>query len=190
MDSHRRLFKHILRQLLIVRDNRCRTPYCGAPIRHGDHPTPIANGGKTSQTNGQGLCEACNHTKETPGWRSTPHPTSGAGTSVTITTPTGHTYTSTPPPLPDAPPPTPRPRARQGIRQPVVNSRPLPAIDIYYRPLPAIDICYRPLPAIDIYYRPLAAIDICYRPLPAIDICYRPTHRKHRASRPQQGATR
>ncbi|MFP5312679.1 MAG: hypothetical protein ACLGH7_09785, partial [Actinomycetes bacterium] len=43
-------------------------------------------------------CEACNHTKETPGWTAKPVP--GPRHTVATTTPTGHTYNSTAPPLP------------------------------------------------------------------------------------------
>ncbi|MDP9317917.1 MAG: HNH endonuclease [Actinomycetota bacterium] len=103
MDPKRRLFKHALRRAVVIRDEYCRTPWCGAPIRHIDHVIPAEDGGVTSETNGQGLCEACNHAKQAPGWRSRPGP-GGAGDSVTITTPTGHAYTSRPPPLPGAPP--------------------------------------------------------------------------------------
>ena len=47
-------------------------PYCDAPIRHLDHLIPWHTGGETTSTNGAGLCEACNHTKETPGWKARP----------------------------------------------------------------------------------------------------------------------
>ncbi|MEV8133544.1 hypothetical protein AB0O54_20675, partial [Pseudarthrobacter oxydans] len=48
--------------------------------------------------NGQGLCEACNHTKETPGFSARPVP--GPRHTVELKTPTGHTYHSTAPPPP------------------------------------------------------------------------------------------
>jgi hypothetical protein len=99
MESRRRLFPDRLRRFLIVRDQTCRTPWCGAPIRHSDHVTPVQAHGATSADNGQGLCEACNHTKQALGWRARPGP-HGAGTTVQVTTPTGHTYTSRPPPPP------------------------------------------------------------------------------------------
>jgi hypothetical protein len=99
MDSRRRTFPKGLRRLLAVRDRTCRTPWCGAPIRHADHVVPVAEGGATSEANGQSLCEACNYTKQAPGWRARPGP-AGAGDRVEITTPTGHHYTSHPPPLP------------------------------------------------------------------------------------------
>jgi hypothetical protein len=63
-----------------------------------DHIVPWAEGGPTTAANGAGLCEACNHTKETPGWTSRPRP--GPRHTIALTTPTGHTYHSTAPPLP------------------------------------------------------------------------------------------
>ena len=98
MDSKARLFPAGLKRFLQVRDDTCRTPYCDAPIRHHDHVTSWHNGGPTTASNGQGLCEACNHTKETPRWTAEPVP--GPRHTVATTTPTGHTYHSTAPPLP------------------------------------------------------------------------------------------
>ncbi|MFE5838663.1 HNH endonuclease [Arthrobacter sp. NPDC056493] len=98
MDSRRRLFPPPLRRFIQIRDNTCRTPYCDAPIRHHDHIIPWHNNGPTSLANGAGLCEACNHTKELPGWKAKPRP--GPRHTTEITTPTGHTYHSTAPPLP------------------------------------------------------------------------------------------
>lgn len=103
MDTRARLFPDGLRDFLILRDQYCRTPYCGAPIRHADHVVPHAAGGATSQANGQGLCVTCNLAKQAPGWHAAPAP-DGAGTAVTTTTPTGHTYVSAPPPPPGHPP--------------------------------------------------------------------------------------
>jgi hypothetical protein len=97
MESRRRLFPEGLRKLLVLRDQVCRTPWCGAPIRHADHVVPSGQGGPTSEANGQGLCAACNYVKQAPGWRASPGP-DGAGSTVEITTPTGHAYTSHPPP--------------------------------------------------------------------------------------------
>lgn len=119
VDKRRRLFKGAVRRAIIVRDQFCRTPWCGAPIRHLDHVIAVEDGGESSEANGQGLCEACNYGKEAPGWRSSPS-SDGAGDSTEITTPTGHTYRSRPPPLPGVEPPRRRqPRA--------------PTIEIYLR---------------------------------------------------------
>ncbi len=43
-DTRRRIFTPTARHYLIARDQYCRTPYCGAPIRHADHTTPHARG--------------------------------------------------------------------------------------------------------------------------------------------------
>jgi hypothetical protein len=70
MDSRRRTFTGGLRRFLVARDQTCRTPWCDAPIRAGDHAQPHrAAGGDTTASNGQGLCQACNRAKEAPGWR-------------------------------------------------------------------------------------------------------------------------
>jgi Domain of unknown function (DUF222)/HNH endonuclease len=68
MDSTSRYFPAKLAQLIAIRDDHCRTPFCDAPIRHTDHITSHAHGGASNYDNGQGLCEACNLTKEAPGW--------------------------------------------------------------------------------------------------------------------------
>ncbi len=105
MDSRRRLFTHSRRRFTVVRDRTCRTPWCGAPIRHADHPTPHAHGGATSRANSQGLCEACNYAKQAPGW--TAHAAPGPVHTIRTLTPTGHAYDSTAPPLPGWHPPPP-----------------------------------------------------------------------------------
>ncbi|MGR0160821.1 DUF222 domain-containing protein [Paenarthrobacter nitroguajacolicus] len=97
-DSKARLFTGRLRRFVETRDDTCRTPYCDAPIRHIDHVVSWHSGGKTNLSNAAGLCEACNHTKEHPGWN-TRSVHAGVHT-LEITTPTGHTYQSKAPPLP------------------------------------------------------------------------------------------
>ncbi|MGY3379122.1 hypothetical protein ACVWYS_001079 [Arthrobacter sp. TE12231] len=117
MDSRARIFPAGLRRFIQTRDDTCRTPYCDAPIRHLDHIIPWHHGGHTTGTNGAGLCEACNHTKETPGWNAQPRP--GPRHTIQLTTPTGHTYQSTAPPLPGTPLRTEaaeRPRIRHRLR--------------------------------------------------------------------------
>ncbi|MFD0760106.1 HNH endonuclease signature motif containing protein [Arthrobacter ulcerisalmonis] len=109
MDSRARLLPPGLRRFIEARDATCRTPYCDAPIRHYDHIHPWHLGGTTTATNTAGLCEACNYTKEQPGWKTTTNPgTTGTNEpgrhQLHITTPTGHTYTSTAPPPPGTPP--------------------------------------------------------------------------------------
>ncbi|HSU69847.1 MAG TPA: DUF222 domain-containing protein [Micrococcaceae bacterium] len=98
MDSRSRFLPDGLRDLITIRDDTCRTPYCGAPIRHADHIIPWRTSHDTSETNTQGLCERCNQDREAPGWSAQPRP--GPRHTTEITTPTGHTYTSTAPPLP------------------------------------------------------------------------------------------
>jgi hypothetical protein len=95
MESRRRLFRGRLRDLLVTRDDVCRTSWCDAPIRHVDHPEPVAAGGATVAANSQGLCEACNYAKEAPRWRS-----EGVGAAVVTRSPTGRHYSSRPPPMP------------------------------------------------------------------------------------------
>jgi len=96
-DSQRRTFSPAARQFLIARDQTCRTPWCDAPIRHADHVTPHIDGGPTHVSNGQGLCERCNYTKQAPGWTTRVQPD---GVGIITTTPTGHTIRSDPPPPP------------------------------------------------------------------------------------------
>lgn len=91
MDSHTRCFTGNLAKLIKLRDRTCRTPWCNAPIRHLDHRQRRADHGPTSAANADGLCEACNYAKETPGWQVTPGPDPEIRV---VTTPTGHTYRS------------------------------------------------------------------------------------------------
>jgi hypothetical protein len=99
MDSRRRRFTASQRHFLRLRDLSCRTPYCDAPIRHFDHVVPVESGGPTSVTNGQGYCEACNYSKQAPGWGSALTESPG---EFVITTPTGHRYEHAPPDQPGA----------------------------------------------------------------------------------------
>jgi len=106
MDTTRRVFTGQLRRFITIRDQRCRTPWCDAPIRHIDHPARHTDGGPTSVTNSQGLCEACNQAKEAIGWRARASGNNGTGDdAVVTTTPTGHRYLSPVPRSPVAPEP-------------------------------------------------------------------------------------
>ncbi len=96
MDARSRLFRGSLARFIRLRDQRCRTPWCDAPVRAVDHAEDHDVGGPTSAANGQGLCEACNHAKQAPGWRARPSPGDG-GHQIETTTPTGHTYRTRPP---------------------------------------------------------------------------------------------
>lgn len=95
MDSRSRTYRGLLARFVRLRDRVCRTPWCGAPVRHVDHVEEHVSGGATSAANAQGLCEACNHAKQAPGWRARP----GPGGAVETMLPTGHVHTSRPPPL-------------------------------------------------------------------------------------------
>ncbi len=98
MESRSRRFGRGLAAFIGLRDQTCRTPYCDAPIRHRDHAQPHHRGGPTSAENGLGDCEACNYSKETPGWRVTAGDENGVHTAEFVT-PTGTRYRSTAPPL-------------------------------------------------------------------------------------------
>ena len=98
MDSRSRYFPAGLADLIRLRDRTCRTPWCDAPIRHTDHIRPAAHGGPTTATNGQGLCQACNHAKQAPGWTQTV--VNRQQHQVVTVTPTGATYRSGAPPCP------------------------------------------------------------------------------------------
>ncbi|MGH3346369.1 MAG: DUF222 domain-containing protein [Nocardioides sp.] len=92
MESKARAFPRPLADFIELRDRHCRTPWCDAPIRHADHVVAHVDGGATSASNGQGLCEACNYAKEALGWAARPRP--GPSHEVETTTPTGHAYRS------------------------------------------------------------------------------------------------
>lgn len=103
MDSRARIFPAALAEFIGIRDQRCRTPYCDAPVRHRDHAVPHRRGGPTSAGNGLGLCEACNYTKEEAGWSVLAEDAENGRHTAEFTTPTGATYRSTAPPAPGTP---------------------------------------------------------------------------------------
>ncbi|WP_258066814.1 HNH endonuclease [Arthrobacter sp. GMC3] len=92
MDSKARHFPDGMKRFLFDQGQLCATPWCDAPIREYDHIKSFAAGGTSTLSNGQGLCQACNLIKETPGWANAP--------DGTLTTPTGHQYTAPKPALP------------------------------------------------------------------------------------------
>jgi len=90
----RRRFTGPLADLVVARDQTCRVPFCGAPVRHLDHVERHADGGRTTLGNGRGTCARHNLVQEQPGWTAVvvhdglgerPH-------TVRTTTPTGHVY--------------------------------------------------------------------------------------------------
>ncbi|WP_434056325.1 HNH endonuclease [Georgenia wangjunii] len=122
MDSRARCAPPGLARFIDARGLTCRTPWCDAPIRHRDHVADWDRGGPTTAENLQGLCEACNHAKQGPGWsaRASAPPGRG-GHTVTTTTPTGHRYRSTAPPPPGLPPPGPRGRSFEALDEAVLD---------------------------------------------------------------------
>ena len=87
MDSRRREFSGLLRRMVVIRDDVCRSPWCDAQIKHADHSQAFAAGGETGWDNASGLCAACNFIKELPGWRHDATPE-----ELVVRTPTGHKY--------------------------------------------------------------------------------------------------
>ena len=100
MESRARLFPRGLAAFIRFRDQRCRTPYCDAPIRHLDHARPWVSGGPTHAGNGLGLCERCNYVKQVAGWSARAGVDETSSHTAQFTTPTGATYRSGAPPLP------------------------------------------------------------------------------------------
>jgi len=98
MESRARLFPRGLAAFIELRDQRCRTPYCDAPIRHRDHAQPWAEGGPTAAINGLGSCERCNYAKEADGWQVKTRIDENNTHTAEFTTPTGKRYRSGAPP--------------------------------------------------------------------------------------------
>ncbi|GAA1659511.1 hypothetical protein GCM10010977_08070 [Citricoccus zhacaiensis] len=163
MDSKRRTFSGALRQLILVRDDTCRTPYCDAPVKHVDHVTPYRDGGPTSAANASGLCARCNYTKENPAWTHT-----SDGDRLEVTTPTGHHYTVRTPPLVAGAPPGPhsgrpagRPTVPPGNRPPQrpPEPRPEPWPELPPQPWPGSTSKTRPDPLPGhVTYRPATSL--------------------------------
>ena len=93
-DPLRHRFDRFLKKLIILRDRRCRDPFCDAPIRHIDHVQRYTEGGLTIYPNGRGECERGNYAREMPGWtvEAVCSGLDGNQHAITIATPTGHTY--------------------------------------------------------------------------------------------------
>lgn len=103
MDSTARTFDGLLAEVVRLRDQLCRTPWCNAPIRQIDHVEAAARGGPTSESNAQGLCVDCNQTKESPGWQHAAYGDLTDPHEVQVVTPTGHRHRSRSPGLLDRP---------------------------------------------------------------------------------------
>jgi hypothetical protein len=98
LESRARLFPRGLAEFIGLRDQRCRTPYCDAPIRHSDHAQPFAKAGPTSAANGIGLCERCNYVKEAAGWQVSGSVDDEGTHTAHFKAPTGERYRSSAPP--------------------------------------------------------------------------------------------
>jgi hypothetical protein len=92
----------------VLASDICRTAYCDAPVRHVDHARPVRDLGETGIDNGVGLCEACNYTKDLPGWQTTLLTRSDGSKFLDLTSPTGHRQRSRAPAPPGAPDPVAR----------------------------------------------------------------------------------
>jgi len=87
LESVARAFPAGIRRMVILRDDVCSTPYCGAAIQQIDHVRPVRNGGATTWTNASGLCAGCNKLKENIDWSH-----ERGYDYLSVKTPTGHTY--------------------------------------------------------------------------------------------------
>ena len=123
-DARRRDFPPAARQFLVARDQICRTPWCGAPIREADHALAVSRGGSTDLRNGNGRCTTCNLVKDLDGWTTHVDDTG----VITTTTPTGHHHHGRPPRPPASPPWQPRHR----IRRPATTDQPALRIEIHW----------------------------------------------------------
>jgi hypothetical protein len=155
MDSRRRLFSGVLRQLIELRDATCRVPFCGAPIRDIDHVSPHARGGETSAANAMSDCQGHNLVKEAPGWSAEVTSTGldpGGPHEVTLTTPTGTEYTCTAPPLLGHG--RPRPRSRPPLAGETTR-RQLVGYATRRRPVNAVDTVDATRSAIEVHFEGL-----------------------------------
>lgn len=101
-DPRRRLFRGAVRRFILLRDQRCRTPWCDAAIHDVDHSTRYSDGGETTIDNGIGYCQRFNLVRELPGWETSIEPAEeGKPARLLIVTPAGHRYSSSAPALVD-----------------------------------------------------------------------------------------
>ncbi len=139
MDSKARFVPGNLARLVSTRDQTCRTPWCDAPIRHMDHIRPYKDGGATDARNIQGLCEACNHAKDAPGWAAEPMQAGSRRSGTQWRSPhqratvTGRPLLPFPVPGTGACFPCPLPRRRTGSRR-VAPVRLLPMLLLFTSP--------------------------------------------------------
>ncbi|NKX78304.1 DUF222 domain-containing protein [Gordonia amicalis] len=98
MESRSRGFPPALAHFIRLRDQRCRTPYCGAPITEIDHAKPHRHDGPTSEANADGICVTHNRAKEADGWTYSVR-VAGDIRVIDVITPTGARHRSTAPPV-------------------------------------------------------------------------------------------
>ncbi|TSD98950.1 DUF222 domain-containing protein [Gordonia rubripertincta] len=97
MESKSRTFPAALAHFVRLRDQRCRTPYCGAPIAEIDHAKPHRHDGPTSEANADGICVTHNRAKEADGWAYSVR-MAGDIRVIDVITPTGARHRSAAPP--------------------------------------------------------------------------------------------
>ncbi|WP_238422403.1 DUF222 domain-containing protein [Gordonia sp. 'Campus'] len=96
MESRSRGFPPALARYIRLRDQRCRTPYCGAPIAEIDHATAHRRSGPTSAENADGICVIHNRAKEAAGWSYNARVVDGVHV-IDVITPTGGRHISAAP---------------------------------------------------------------------------------------------
>jgi hypothetical protein len=97
----RRFFAGAARDLVRIRDRRCRHPVCDAPIRDIDHRVERSAGGPTDPANADGYCQRCHHLKDHPAVAVDRRPAADTRPDahrIAWTGPSGNTYRSLAPP--------------------------------------------------------------------------------------------
>ena len=89
MDTRRRAFPAKLRRFIDLRDRRCRTPWCDAPIRHADHPSASPTAARPANRTAKASAKPATTPRKPPAGAPRPPPAAS----------------SRPPPRPDTPTP-------------------------------------------------------------------------------------
>jgi hypothetical protein len=101
IDTRRRRFTGAARELILIRDRRCRSPLCNAVVRDADHRIQWSAGGQTAPSNADAYCQRCHHLKDHPAITVTrrPDPTRPSDAhKIVWTTPSGRQHQSLAPP--------------------------------------------------------------------------------------------
>ena len=99
--KRRRFFAGAARDLVKIRDRRCRNPVCDAPIRDLDHRLEHAAGGPTTPDNADSYCQRCHHLKDHPAIAVARQPEPAGQPDahrIAWTGPSGHPHPSLAPP--------------------------------------------------------------------------------------------